>query len=202
MCKLRSVGNVSWRYLDILCYNCKLCVNCTHSAMTAALYWMGSLLSSAHLQELRVVSAQLLQQCRQERRVLLDDLPHLLELWLVPQELKRVCRRLSGSGLRTCSQYRKGCTGVWPETTVDQNQGKVKRKRIFLFCTALFSATMCNLCASKWVKYCQRVFTLRRLLIVNTVCVDNMGTCLRFNSAKINTTKNTKKSRKLIKPLL
>lgn len=110
--------------------------------MTAALYWMGSPLSPAHLQELWVVSAQLLQQCRQERRVLLDDLPHLLELRLVPQELQRVCRGLRGSGLRTCSQYRKGCTGVWPETTVDQNQGKVKRKRIFLFCTALFSATL------------------------------------------------------------
>lgn len=47
-------------------------------------------LSSTHLQELRVVSTQLLQQGGKEGGVLLDDLSHLLELRLVPQELQRV----------------------------------------------------------------------------------------------------------------
>lgn len=46
-----------------------------------------------YLQQLGVVPAELLQQGRQEGWVLLDDLPHLLELRLVPQELQRVpCR--------------------------------------------------------------------------------------------------------------
>lgn len=40
-----------------------------------------------HLQELRVLLAQLLEQSRQQRRVLLNHLPHVLELRLVPQEL-------------------------------------------------------------------------------------------------------------------
>lgn len=43
-----------------------------------------------YLQQLRVVSAQLLQQGWQEGWVLLDDLSHLLELRLIPQELQRV----------------------------------------------------------------------------------------------------------------
>ena len=37
-----------------------------------------------YLQQLWVVSAQLLQQGWQEGWVLLDDLSHLLELWLIP----------------------------------------------------------------------------------------------------------------------
>lgn len=43
-----------------------------------------------YLQQLWVVSSQLLQQSWEEGWVLLDDLSHLLELRLVPQELQRV----------------------------------------------------------------------------------------------------------------
>lgn len=43
-----------------------------------------------HLQELRVLLAQLLEQCREQRWVLLNHLPHVLELGLVPQELQGV----------------------------------------------------------------------------------------------------------------
>lgn len=50
----------------------------------------GTAQSTNHLQELRVVTAQLLQQCREECRVLLDNLTHLLELRLVPQKLQGV----------------------------------------------------------------------------------------------------------------
>lgn len=44
----------------------------------------------SHLQKLRVLLAQLLEQCRQKRRVLLNHLPHVLELGLVPQKLQGV----------------------------------------------------------------------------------------------------------------
>ncbi len=43
-----------------------------------------------YLQQLRVVSAQLLQQGWQEGWVLLNDLSHLLKLRLVPQKFQRV----------------------------------------------------------------------------------------------------------------
>lgn len=39
---------------------------------------------STNLEQLWVVSAQLLEQSREEGWVLLDDLSHLLELWLIP----------------------------------------------------------------------------------------------------------------------
>lgn len=42
------------------------------------------------LQELRVFLAQLLEQSGQQRRVLLNHLPHVLELRLIPQELQGV----------------------------------------------------------------------------------------------------------------
>lgn len=44
----------------------------------------------SHLQKLRVLLAQLLEQSGQQRRVLLNHLPHVLELGLVPQELQGV----------------------------------------------------------------------------------------------------------------
>lgn len=43
-----------------------------------------------HLQKLWVFLAQLLKQGRQQRWVLLNHLPHILELGLVPQELQGV----------------------------------------------------------------------------------------------------------------
>lgn len=43
-----------------------------------------------HLQKLRVLLAQLLEQGRQQCRILLNHLPHVLELGLVPQELQGI----------------------------------------------------------------------------------------------------------------
>lgn len=51
-----------------------------------------------HLQKLRVFLAQLLKQGRQQRRVLLNHLPHILELGLVPQELEGVLSRWQERG--------------------------------------------------------------------------------------------------------
>ena len=61
----------------------------------------------SYLQQLWVVSSQLLQQRWEEGWVLLDDLSHLLELRLVPQELQRVpCRyRASTSRGRLAARH-------------------------------------------------------------------------------------------------
>lgn len=46
--------------------------------------------SGGYLEQLGVLLAQLLQQRREQRGVLLDHLPHVLELRLLPQEFQRV----------------------------------------------------------------------------------------------------------------
>lgn len=65
-----------------------------------------------YLQQLWVVSPELLQQGWQEGWVLLDDLSHLLELRLVPQELQRVPygARSSSSSDRLAAGHRP-CSG-------------------------------------------------------------------------------------------
>ena len=52
-----------------------------------------------HLQKLGILLAQLLEQGRQQRRILLNHLPHILVLGLVPQELQGVLSRWQEEGM-------------------------------------------------------------------------------------------------------